>query len=64
MCPKVQIVVAPHSSLKSTFKNNSKPPGGGTNLCILTQVDPFRDVIDGGDPLEEQRGGEWTEHSS
>lgn len=25
-----------------------------THLCILTQVDPFGDVVDGGDPLEEE----------
>lgn len=25
-----------------------------THLCVLTQVDPFGDVVDGGDPLEEE----------
>lgn len=25
-----------------------------THLRILTQVDPFGDVVDGGDPLEEE----------
>lgn len=28
--------------------------GEDTDLCVLTQVDPFGDVVDGGDPLVEE----------
>lgn len=27
-----------------------------TDLCILAQVDPLGDVVDGGDPLEKEEG--------
>lgn len=33
------------------------PGRSNTDLCVLAQVDPPRDVVNGGDPLEEDAGG-------
>ena len=39
----------------SKFHNNKKVKVmWNTDLCVLTQVDPSGDVVDGGDPLVEE----------
>lgn len=37
-----------------TCNKVNKKVNEGTDLCVFTQVDPFGDVVDGGDPLMEE----------